>query len=69
MLLPRPLLISFNWLFTLQITHKDAKDDESVDSAPLLYHSLMGCTPPLPTKLVGLILEQVPCYILLVNNK
>ncbi|EEC74078.1 hypothetical protein OsI_09098 [Oryza sativa Indica Group] len=53
----------------VKITHKDAKDDESVDSAPLLYHSLMGCTPPLPTKLVGLILEQELLAYALVESR
>lgn len=37
-----------------------------MDSAPLLYHSLLGCPFSLPKKLIGLIVEQVPfffCFI------
>ncbi|KAG8072566.1 hypothetical protein GUJ93_ZPchr0006g41913 [Zizania palustris] len=42
----------------VKITNKDLEDDQSVDSAPLLYHSLMCYSSPFPKKLVGLILEQ-----------
>lgn len=42
----------------VKIQIKDVEDDQRVDSAPLLYHSLMGYTSPLPKKLIGLILEQ-----------
>ncbi|XP_047080035.1 separase-like [Lolium rigidum] len=42
----------------VKITLKDFGDDQCVDSAPLLYHSLMGYPSPLPKKLIGLILEQ-----------
>ncbi|CAM0943846.1 unnamed protein product [Alopecurus aequalis] len=41
-----------------KITLKDFEDDQRVDSAPLLYHSLMGQPSPLQKKLIGLILEQ-----------
>uniref|UniRef100_A0A0D9VLJ7 Separase n=1 Tax=Leersia perrieri TaxID=77586 RepID=A0A0D9VLJ7_9ORYZ len=53
----------------VKITCKDVKDDESVDSAPLLYHSLMGCSPPLPKKSVGLILEQELLAYALVESR
>ena len=36
-----------------------------MDSAPLLYHSLMACSSPLPMKFIGLIVEQVSDSILL----
>ncbi|KAM0870742.1 hypothetical protein ACQ4PT_039815 [Festuca glaucescens] len=42
----------------VKITLQDFKDGQGVDSAPLLYHSLMGCSPPLPMKFIGLIVEQ-----------
>ncbi|XP_014756517.1 separase isoform X2 [Brachypodium distachyon] len=42
----------------VKIACKDFKDDQRVDSARLLYHSLVGYPSPLPKKSVGLILEQ-----------
>ncbi|KAK1697149.1 hypothetical protein QYE76_013846 [Lolium multiflorum] len=42
----------------VKITLQDFKSGKHVDSAPLLYHSLMGCLPPLPMKFIGLIVEQ-----------
>ncbi|XP_044951659.1 separase [Hordeum vulgare subsp. vulgare] len=42
----------------VKITLKDFANDQNVDSAPLLYHSLMGYPSPLPKKLIGSILEQ-----------
>ncbi|KAF0931269.1 hypothetical protein E2562_002616 [Oryza meyeriana var. granulata] len=53
----------------VKITRKDVEDDESGDSAPLLYHSLMGYSPSLPTKLVGLILEQELLAYALVESR
>jgi hypothetical protein len=38
---------------------EDFGDDQRVDSAPLLYHSITGYPSPLPKKLIGLILEKV----------
>ncbi|XP_037451889.1 separase-like isoform X2 [Triticum dicoccoides] len=42
----------------VKITLKDFANDQNMDSAPLLYHSLMGYPSPLPKKLIGSILEQ-----------
>uniref|UniRef100_J3LHH6 separase n=1 Tax=Oryza brachyantha TaxID=4533 RepID=J3LHH6_ORYBR len=53
----------------VKITRKDVEDDESVDSAPLLYHPLIGYSPPLPKKLVGLILEQELLAYALVESR
>jgi separase len=52
----------------IQITLKDFGDDQCVDNAPLLYHSLMGYPSPLPKKLIGLILEQVSECFVKINN-
>jgi hypothetical protein len=54
-------IILFILFSKLQITCKDFKDDDDqgVDSAPLLYHSLLSYPSPLPKKLIGLIVEQV----------
>ncbi|KAG2661846.1 separase-like isoform X2 [Panicum virgatum] len=42
----------------VKITHKDFEGNQGVDRPPLLYHSLLDCSSPMPKKLIGLILEQ-----------
>ncbi|XP_072151631.1 separase isoform X3 [Setaria viridis] len=42
----------------VKTTCKDFENNKGVDSAPLLYHSLLGCPSPLPKELIGLIVEQ-----------
>uniref|UniRef100_A0ACD5YX29 Uncharacterized protein n=1 Tax=Avena sativa TaxID=4498 RepID=A0ACD5YX29_AVESA len=42
----------------VKITVKDFEKEQHVDSAPLLYQSLVGYPSPLPKKSIGLILEQ-----------
>jgi separase len=42
----------------VKITCKDFEGNQGVDRPPLLYHSLLDCSSPIPRKLIGLILEQ-----------
>uniref|UniRef100_K3Z105 separase n=1 Tax=Setaria italica TaxID=4555 RepID=K3Z105_SETIT len=42
----------------VKTTCKDFENNKGVDSAPLLYNSLLGCPSPLPKELIGLIVEQ-----------
>ncbi|KAL6633464.1 hypothetical protein ACP70R_026135 [Stipagrostis hirtigluma subsp. patula] len=53
----------------VKITRKDFEDDKNVDSAPLLYHSLLGYSSPLPKKLIGLIVEQELLVYGLMNSR